>query len=427
MLAPYTRPAEPGSASTELAERYRQVRARTEALCGPLSAEDCAAQSMPEASPAKWHLAHTTWFFETFLLEPYQPGFKPFHEAFRVLFNSYYNGIGEQHPRAQRGMLTRPGLEEVYSYRGHVDDAVAALLAAGTDPHTGGLVTLGLNHEQQHQELILMDLKHLLSTNPLDPAYTTPVDPVQGPAAAKQWVRFSEGLRRIGHGGSDFAYDNESPSHRVFLEAFELASRPVTCGEFQAFMADGGYQRPELWLDEGWAAVSANAWQAPQYWRPETGGQWSVFTLSGRRPVNPAEPVTHVSYYEAEAFARWAAARLPTEFEWEAALTEANDQPGTFLDAGRCHPAPAGPGGDGLRQMQGDVWEWTASAYLPYPGFQPAAGAVGEYNGKFMVNQMVLRGGSCATPADHIRPTYRNFFPADARWPFTGFRLAQSV
>jgi ergothioneine biosynthesis protein EgtB len=427
MPAPSTHPAKPGGLPADLADRYPQVRSQTETLCAPLSAEDCVAQSMPEASPVKWHLAHTTWFFETFVLEPFQAGFQPFREAYRVLFNSYYNGVGEQHPRAQRGLLTRPGLEEVYAYRAHVDAGISRLAKAGEAAEVAALIRLGLHHEQQHQELILMDLKHLLSTNPLEPAYAAPADPIRGAAASRHWIGFPEGIRRIGHSGPDFAYDNETPSHRVFLEAFEMASQPVTCGEYMAFMADGGYQRPELWLDEGWAAVKGNGWQAPQYWRPDANGVWSVFTLGGRRPIDPAEPVAHVSYYEADAYARWAGARLPTEFEWEAALAEAGDQPGTFLESGRCHPAAAGPDGNGLRQMQGDIWEWTASAYLPYPGFQPAAGAVGEYNGKFMVNQMVLRGGSCATPADHIRPTYRNFFPADARWPFTGFRLARTA
>ena len=414
----------PASAGGDQASRYLRIRARTEALCEPLSPEDCAAQSMAEASPAKWHLAHTTWFFETFVLEPHQPGFRPFNEAFRVLFNSYYNGVGEQHPRPQRGLLTRPALEEVLAYRAHVDRALGALLADGASAGVADLVELGLNHEQQHQELILMDVKHLLSANPLQPAYSAAPGPPPPAAPALTWVSFPAGVREIGHSGAGFAYDNEGPRHRVFLEPFQLASRPVTCGDFLAFMADNGYGRPELWLDEGWAAVKAQGWQAPQYWRRGADGHWTVFTLTGRRPVNPAEPVGHVSYYEADAYARWAGARLPTEFEWETALAETGAAPGTFQEDGRLHPAPA-PAGD-LSQMLGDVWEWTGSAYLPYPGFQPAAGAVGEYNGKFMINQMVLRGGSCATPADHIRPTYRNFFPTDARWPFAGFRLART-
>lgn len=271
-----------------------------------------------------------------------------------------------------------------------------------------------------------MDIKHLLASSPLDPLSTDPPGQTGAPAPALRWAAFAAGIRHIGHQGPGFAYDNESPRHRVFLEPFELASRPVTCGEFLAFMLDGGYHRPELWLDEGWATVRDQGWEAPLYWRQEDSGDWTVFTLGGRRALDPSEPVAHVSYFEAEAYARWAGARLPTEFEWEAALTEAGDRPGGFLEGGRYHPAPGADVDAGLAQMQGDVWEWTGSAYLPYPGFEPAAGAVGEYNGKFMINQMVLRGGSCATPADHIRPTYRNFFPPEARWPFTGFRLART-
>jgi ergothioneine biosynthesis protein EgtB len=417
----------PGHHGDALARRYRAVRDGTEGLCAPLSAEDCAAQSMTEASPTKWHLAHTTWFFETFILEPHQPGFRPYADTFRVLFNSYYNGIGEQHPRPARGLLTRPALDEVYAYRAHVDDALTSLLTAppGPPPGVAELVELGINHEQQHQELILMDLKHLLASNPLDPVYRETGHTSSRPAPAAEWLPFAAGIRHLGHPGPGFAYDNEGPRHRVFLEPFELASRPVTCGEFQAFIADGGYARPELWLDAGWAAVRAGGWESPQYWRQGPDREWTLFTLGGRRPVDPDEPVCHVSYYEADAYARWAGARLPTEAEWEAAANERENPAGGFLDSGRLHPAPAPE--PGLSQMFGDVWEWTASAYLPYPGFRPAAGAVGEYNGKFMVDQMVLRGGSCATPADHIRPTYRNFFPSDARWPFTGLRLARSV
>ncbi|MEF8794731.1 ergothioneine biosynthesis protein EgtB [Thiohalorhabdus sp.] len=413
--------------SQALSRRYRAVRARTEAVCAPLSAEDCAAQSMTEASPVKWHLAHTTWFFETFILEAHQPGFQAYADAFRVLFNSYYNGIGEQHPRASRGLLTRPSLDEVQAYRAYVDRSLSNLLASpmGDNPAVHKLVELGINHAQQHQELILMDLKHLFATNSLEPVYSEATVGGGQPAPTMEWLAFEPGVRHIGHNGGGFAYDNEGPRHRVFLEPFELASRPVTCGEFKAFMADGGYARPELWLDAGWDAVRAGGWEAPQYWRQEPNGEWSVFTLGGRRPVDPAEPVCHISYFEADAYARWAGARLPTEEEWETAVNEGEHHPGTFLEAERLHPAPAQA--PGSAQLLGDVWEWTASAYLPYPGFRPASGAVGEYNGKFMVDQMVLRGGSFATPADHIRATYRNFFPTDARWPFTGFRLARTA
>ncbi|HKJ70616.1 MAG TPA: ergothioneine biosynthesis protein EgtB [Gammaproteobacteria bacterium] len=417
------------AAGSSLTERYRRIRARTRALCAPLSAEDCSAQSMTEASPVKWHLAHTTWFFETFVLEAHEPGFRPFDEAYRVLFNSYYNGIGEQHPRARRGLLTRPSLAEVLAYREQVDERVTTFLAGGAPPEVRALVELGLHHEQQHQELILMDVKHLLSTNPLEPAYAPIRAASSGPgtAPAMAWHPFPEGVREIGHSGGGFAFDNEAPRHRVFLEPFRLASRPVTCGEFQAFIADGGYRRPELWLDEGWATVRERGWEAPQYWRRNSSGGWELFTLTGRRPLDPAEPVCHLSYFEAEAYARWADARLPSESEWEVAQTEAGGTDGPFQEDGRLHPQAPARSGEGLSQMLGGLWEWTASAYLPYPGFEPAGGAVGEYNGKFMVNQMVLRGGSCATPADHIRPTYRNFFPPDARWPFTGLRLARTL
>jgi ergothioneine biosynthesis protein EgtB len=409
------------------ARRYAAIRAATEDLCEPLSTEDCLAQSMTEASPVKWHLAHTTWFFETFILEAYQPDFAPFGEQFRILFNSYYNGIGEQHPRPQRSLLTRPTLAEVYAYRRHVDQAIQQLLAGPEAEQIASLVELGLNHEQQHQELILMDLKHLFSCNPLDPVYAEAGPGPERSAPELTWFDFAEGIRQIGHPGGAFHYDNEGPVHRVFLEAFQLASRPVTCGEFLAFIADGGYHRPELWLEEGWARLQAEGWQAPQYWAKDADGSWTVFTLAGRHPVDPEEPVVHVSYFEADAYARWAGARLPTEAEWEVAARETNGPAGSFVDDGHMHPLPAPESAHAPSQLFGDVWEWTGSAYLPYPGFAPAEGAVGEYNGKFMINQMVLRGGCCATPADHIRATYRNFFPTDARWPFTGFRLAKSL
>lgn len=409
-----------------LARRFTEVRAASVALAGPLSPEDCTAQSMPDASPVKWHLAHTSWFFETFLLEPQLPGYRPFDPAFRMLFNSYYNGVGAQFPRPQRGLVTRPGLAQVLAYREHVDRGMAALLDAG--PLSGeieALVTLGLAHEEQHQELILTDLKHLLSHNPLLPAYAgrwplTTVAPVP-----RFWVAFPGGIHAIGDAGEGFAFDNERPRHEVLLRPFRLASHPVTNGDWIGFIEDGGYARPELWLSDGWAMVTAEGWRAPLYWR-QSGSGWRCFTLHGDAPVDPNAPVAHVSFYEAEAFARWAGARLPTEAEWEVAAAGMPAE-GNFADSGAFHPlAPRSPAPEGsLAQMFGDVWEWTRSAYEPYPGFAAAEGAVGEYNGKFMSGQQVLRGGSCATPPGHVRASYRNFFPPAARWQFSGLRLAQ--
>jgi ergothioneine biosynthesis protein EgtB len=398
-------------------EHYAAVRGTSMALIAPLSAEDCAIQSMPDASPAKWHLAHTTWFFETFVLEPHRARYRAFDPAYRYLFNSYYNAIGERHPRPERGMLSRPSLEEVLAYRRHVDEAIFE----GKDL-PAALIELGLHHEQQHQELILTDVKHLLSRNPLKPAYQKqwPLTPIR--ARAARWIGFAGGLHEIGHAGPGFAFDNESPRHRAWQEDFELASHPVTHGEFLDFVDDGGYRRPELWLSAGWDLVRSRGWQAPEYWTRRDGA-WYTFTLHGEVPVDPNAPICHVSFFEAEAYARWADARLPTEAEWEVA---ARDLPlaGNFVESGALHPLAlreAVP----LAQMFGDVWEWTRSDYAPYPGYRPAAGAVGEYNGKFMCGQYVLRGGSCATPADHIRATYRNFFPPDARWQFSGIRLAK--
>ena len=423
---------EPGAnplprAQGALARRFEEVRAASGALAAPLSAEDCAIQSMPDASPVKWHLAHTTWFFETFLLAELEPGHHPFDPAFRYLFNSYYNAVGERHPRPQRGLLSRPALDRVLAYRAHVDAAMLRLLQGALAPERAALVELGLQHEQQHQELILTDVKHMLSCNPLRPAYqkTWPLTPVR--PAARSWKRFDPGLAEIGHDASGFSFDNERPRHRVWLEAFELASHPVTNGDFAAFIADGGYERPELWLSAGWDAVSSRGWQAPGYWERREG-QWHTFTLHGMAPIEPNTPVCHLSFYEAEAFARWAGARLPTEAEWEhAAMGLARE--GNFLESGALHPlAPREATVPGtLAQMYGDVWEWTRSDYGPYPGFRTAEGAVGEYNGKFMCNQYVLRGGSCATPRSHIRATYRNFFPAEARWQFSGLRLARDA
>jgi len=409
-----------------LAHRFAEARAATRALAAPLSAEDCAIQSMPDASPVKWHLAHTTWFFETFVLERLDPARKPFHPAFRFLFNSYYNAIGERHPRPQRGLLSRPSLEEVLEYREAVEHNVLEALQAGRlDDDAQALVELGIQHEQQHQELILTDVKHMLSCNPMRPAYRKhwPLTPVAPRPAS--WIAFGEGLHEIGDAGTGFAFDNERPRHRVFHEAFELASRPVTHGEFAAFIEDGGYRRPELWLSAGWDAVTQRGWHAPLYWE-RIDGAWHTFTLHGMAPIEDQTPVCHVSFYEAEAFARWAGARLPTEAEWEVAAREVAIE-GNFLESGALHPLALreAPFAGSLAQAYGDVWEWTRSDYAPYPGFAPAAGAVGEYNGKFMANQYVLRGGSCATPASHIRATYRNFFPADARWQFSGVRLAR--
>ena len=412
------------------ADHYRRVRAATEALTVGLTPEDAQIQSMPDASPVKWHLAHTAWFFETFLLQPFAEGYRPFDPVFGYLFNSYYEAVGPRHARPQRGLITRPTLDAVKAYRAHVDAAMAGLIDGAQDDvwaQAEPLITLGLHHEQQHQELILMDIKHAFSYNPLEPTFRTRMIGAANPSAPLNWVAFDGGLRRIGHEGEAFAFDNEGPRHKVWLEPFSLADRPATAGDYLGFIADGGYRRPELWLSDGWAAVQRNGWTAPLYWSAEADGGWSVFTLSGRRPIAPAEPVCHLSFYEADAYARWAGARLPTEAEWEVAAEGAVAADG-FIDDGLLHPAPAAADtGAAPHQMLGEVWEWTASAYLPYPGFKPAEGAVGEYNGKFMSGQMVLRGGACVTPRDHIRASYRNFFPPEARWAFSGVRLARDA
>jgi len=408
--------------------RVDAVRAATVQLAAPLSAEDCALQSMPDASPVKWHLAHTTWFFETFVLERFIRGYRHFDPRFRVLFNSYYNAVGDKHPRSDRGLLSRPTLDEVHSYRRQVEAHLVPLVAqAADDAELASLLELGLQHEQQHQELILTDLKHLLSRNPLQPAYMErwPLTPVQ--PHPSRWIGFTGGLVTVGHDGAGFCFDNEEPRHQVFLAPYELASHPVTHGDFLAFIDDGGYTRPELWLSLGFDTVRAQRWTAPMYWE-RRDGRWTTFTLHGRVEIDPATPITHVSYFEADAYARWAGARLPSEFEWETgAVGCAID--GNFQDSGALHPlAPrVYPPSGNPSQLFGDVWEWTASAYAPYPGFATARGAVGEYNGKFMCNQYVLRGGSCATPRSHIRATYRNFFPPEARWQFSGMRLARDV
>jgi len=407
-----------------LASRYAEVRATTELLSAPLSPEDQTVQSMPDVSPTKWHRAHTSWFFETFLLEPSLAGYRSFHPAFAYLFNSYYEGVGARYPRPRRGIVSRPGVAEVAEYRAHVDEAMVRLLGGGLALATGDLVELGLHHEQQHQELLLMDIKHVLSCNPLQPAYATVTVAAPTALAPLQWTGHEGGLVEVGHDGTGFGFDNESPRHAVHLEPFEMAGRPVTCGEWLAFMADGGYERPDLWLSDGWATAQADGWEAPLYWS-RVVDDWWLFTLGGPQLVDPSEPVCHVSYYEADAFARWSGARLPTESEWETVVERrpADAAAGRFLDTSVLHPRPAGEDAS----FFGDVWQWTSSAYSAYPGFQPAAGAVGEYNGKFMVNQYVLRGGCCVTPRGHIRPTYRNFFPPSARWAFSGLRLARDV
>jgi ergothioneine biosynthesis protein EgtB len=429
-MRPDSSPApHPGSA---LGDAYARVRRTSLALAAPLSDEDCQVQSMPDASPVKWHLAHVSWFFETFLLERFEAGFAPFDPAFRVLFNSYYQGIGERHPRPQRGLITRPTLAEVKHYRADVDERMAALIASrGDDAELAALVTLGLQHEQQHQELILTDVKHLLSFNPTHPPYARrwPIGAVN--PQPLRWHGHEGGMFELGHDATldgAFCFDNETPRHPTYLAPFELASRPVSNDEYLAFIDDGGYRRPELWLSMGWDWVQAGSREAPQYWQHDAG-RWLSHTLQGLVEIDPHTPVCHLSYFEAEAYARWAGARLPTEAEWEFAarrLSKMQRPHHNFADRGAFHPLPAaGSARDEPVQMFGDVWEWTQSNYNPYPGYRPLPGAVGEYNGKFMCNQFVLRGGSCATPAGHVRASYRNFFPPDAQWQFSGLRLAR--
>lgn len=423
-------PAASSQARDALIEQYKRVRRFTEQLCEPLVAEDYVIQSMPDVSPTKWHIAHVTWFWETFLLKQALPDYTSFHPHYGYLFNSYYNTIGQRHCRPKRGLLSRPTVKETYAYRQYIDEQVLTLLdrldEIGLIKLTP-IIQLGLNHEQQHQELMLTDIKHVFSCNPLYPIYVERPAAREVNSAPMEWVTFAEGLHWIGYEGDGFAFDNERPRHREFTQPYQLASRLVTNGEYLAFMEDGGYQNPLLWLAEGWATVQQEGWTAPLYWEQQDE-HWQMMTLSGLREVNPAEPVCHLSYFEADAYARWAGARLPTEAEWELA---AQDIPlaGNFVERGLFHPAPlqtATTGGQ-LAQMYGDVWEWTQSSYASYPGFKPAPGAVGEYNGKFMCDQYVLRGGSCVTALSHIRPTYRNFFPAHARWQFMGMRLAREV
>jgi ergothioneine biosynthesis protein EgtB len=421
-----SQPASLHSPRTGCFDRFQEVRAHSMELASTLSAEDQCIQSMPDASPAKWHLAHTTWFFETVLLQPHATGYVPFDTRFHYLFNSYYEALGPRHPRPQRGLLTRPSIDEVHAYRQHVDAAMEAFFAQADEPNWNviePILMLGLHHEQQHQELLVTDILHALSCNPMLPAYRTAPGPalrLATVAAPVRWRRFDGGLHEIGHAGNGFAFDNEAPRHTALLQPYELADRLVSCGDFAQFIADGGYQRPELWLSDGWAAVRAQHWESPAYWlAPDDprlayqGGTagWQVFGLHGVRAMEPEAPVMQLSFYEAAAYAEWAGARLPTEFEWEAAYACQVDAKDAIE----------------LTQMTGHVWQWTRSSYDPYPGFKPMPGIAAEYNGKFMVGQVVLRGGSLATPAGHLRPSYRNFFPPAARWQFSGLRLARDL
>ena len=415
-----------------LYSRYEVVRGLTLRLAAPLTAEDQCVQAMPDTSPTKWHLGHTSWFFEAAVLRALAPDYAACDERYFFLFNSYYESLGPRQPRPQRGIITRPGIEQVLAYRRHVDLAVGRFIAACSESawqRAAPLMELGLQHEQQHQELILTDIKYTLSLNPFEavylPATATAPAPARAAGAELGWIGYRGGETKIGHAGDGFAFDNERPRHAVLVQGYQLANRPVSCGEYLAFMNDGAYQRAEFWLSDGWAMVRAQDWRAPLYWSLGDAGEWSIFTLSGLRPLDPDEPVCHVSFYEAAAYAAWADARLPTEFEWEAAVA---DLPlaGRFLDPASLHPHAARPG-NGLLQAYGDVWNWTRSSYDPYPGFKPLPGALGEYNGKFMVGQLVLRGGSCVTPPGHLRASYRNFFPPAARWQFSGIRLARDL
>ncbi len=416
-----------------LAEEFCRVRSRSLALCAPLTPEDMMVQSSADASPAKWHLAHTTWFFETFVLREFRPGYRPFHPDFVWLFNSYYNAVSAQPEKKLRASFSRPTAEEILAYRHHVDAAMEDFAAGEIPADARTRIILGLNHEQQHQELLLTDIKMAFWNNPLHPVYVQSADRARAAereAAPLRWVDFQGGVVEIGHSGRDFCFDNETPRHKVYLNPFRLASRPVTCAEYLRFIDDGGYKRSELWLAEGWTTVQTERWEAPLYWRRDAdNGRWNVFTMTGLVPLDDllSTPVCHISYFEADAYARWAGKRLPTEAEWEVAADAAPVE-GNLMESETFHPRAASSASQlqqvDVQQIYGDVWEWTVSAYLPYPGFHPLPGALGEYNGKFMCNQMVLRGGSVATPASHIRATYRNFFPASTRWQFSGVRLA---
>ena len=415
--------------SKSLIEKFRRVRDFSAHLCRNLEPEDYVVQSMPDVSPTKWHLAHTSWFFETFVVKVWMRRYRSEVPQYAYLFNSYYNAAGDMHRRDLRGLISRPTVAETYRFRESIDRCVTALIEEAGDerfPEIERVVTLGLHHEQQHQELLVTDIKHVFSQNPLYPVFQPVETKVEtGKVVPQHFAEFAETTALIGHDESGFSYDNEGPRHRALVPAFSLSNRLITNGEYLAFMEAGGYTRPEFWLSLGWTTVNEQRWQAPLYWVQRDGVWWN-FTLSGFRPVNESEPVTHVSYFEADAYANWDGARLPTEFEWEYAASELPIE-GNFVDTQRFHPAPAGSASndDGLLQIFGDVWEWTRSAYLPYPGYRAGPGALGEYNGKFMCNQMVLRGGSCATSHDHIRPTYRNFFQPEKRWQFTGIRLAR--
>ena len=409
---------------TSLLARYREVRRQSESICQPLATEDYCIQSMPDVSPPKWHLAHTSWFFETFILRRYAANYAVFHPRYDYLFNSYYETIGSPYPRARRGLLSRPTVADIYRYRAHVDAAIEDFLTRCPAAHAGMVcdrIVLGLHHEQQHQELLLTDIKHILALNALRPAYSEIAELPSALAPALAWIEHPGGVREIGHDGSGFAFDNETPRHRVYLNDFALASRAVTNGEYLAFMQDRGYERSDLWLSDGWREMKDQGWRAPLYWEDQDGG-WRTYTLGGMRRVRDDEPVCHLSYYEADAYARWAGKRLPTEAEWEVAATSF-DVAGNFVESSRLHPNAA-DAKFSPAQLFGDVWEWTASDYAPYPGFRAAAGALGEYNGKFMCNQRVLRGGSCVSPQSHLRASYRNFFYPNTRWQFAGLRLA---
>lgn len=412
----------------DLIARFQGTRDLSLSITANLSDADATVQSMPDASPAKWHLAHSSWFFETFVLRDHVPGYRAFDDRFAFLFNSYYEAEGPRHDRPRRGLLTRPSLDDVLAYRGHVDAAIAGALPM-LDAEAQALVLLGIQHEQQHQELMLTDLLHLFAQNPMQPGLWPRGHRalVAGPGPLG-WHEGPSGLVEIGHAGDGFAFDCEGPRHRVHLAPYALADRPITNGEWINFIESGGYRDAAHWLSDGWAWVKAGEVEAPLYWQPDGSGGWTRFTLAGREPVNPAEPVTHISLYEADAFASWMGARLPTEAEWEAMAASLDPDARHFLDrAGPCRPQVAEEGSESPRQMFGDVWEWTGSAYRPYPGFRTAAGAVGEYNGKFMSGQFVLRGGSCATPRGHVRASYRNFFYPHQRWQFTGLRLAKDL
>lgn len=411
-----------------LKKRFRSIRSFSEDLVEPLETEDFVVQAVEHTSPTKWHLAHVSWFYETFVLEKAYSDYQSMHPQYAYIFNSYYLQTGDPHKRSKRGVLSRPTVDEVFEYRRYVNNEILEFLDEATDEQLrefGPVIEIGNHHEQQHQELMLTDLKFMFAQNPLQPLYRDlDLSYVKEPDDL-EWIPFEEGIYEIGSTGEEYTYDNEHPRHRTFLEPFELSGRPITNAEFIAFIEDDGYSRSELWLDDGWAKINQKGWDAPLYWFRK-GDVWYYYTMGGVQKVNPAEPVTHVSYYEADAYARWADARLPTEQEWEVAA-EGLSYEGNFVEQGNYHSQPMAEDGDGLKQMFGDVWEWTMSSYEPYPGYEPLPGALGEYNGKFMCSQYVLRGGSCATSQTHIRKTYRNFFYPDARWQFNGFRLARSI